>query len=264
MVKKIECNHNNFGKMVLNRYKLLHNSEFLCLSKNLRDNIKSIDKDYLECNLILDSTFYITFSDITLSNNRNNKPKNICVRFVDFNNPMSKYNGFWIETMILEMFIQEGILINKNDYLTQINENKLNVQEEIIMEDFKVVCVQFEGGTNQDKKYPYAHLDNLDLTIGDLVVVKPLNHPVTVARVVEFVESPTTEEKRFAAQGRIIIGTTDTSAYEERIAKAKRKAELKRQMDRLVNENKELVLYAALAENSPEMAELLTEYKKLI
>lgn len=180
------------------------------------------------------------------------------VTFNDFDNPSSQYNCFWIGINLLITFCEQRILRYKENSIVISNE------EEIIMEDFKVVKISFCEGLNTSSVYPYALVDDMELTVGDLVVVKPAHHPITLARVVGFENEPSANDVHFAAQGREIINKVDTSAYEHRIKNRKRKAELKREMDKLVSENKELVLYAAVAKDNPAMAKLLEEYKSLV
>lgn len=60
-----------------------------------------------------------------------------------------------------------------------------------------------------------------------------------------------------------IICKVDFSAFESRKAARAERKRLKKEMDRLIAEDRELVLYQALAEKSPAMAELLNAYKEL-
>lgn len=223
------------SKMLINRTRLLDERS---ITKSLSQQLKATDKEMLKCQIINISETHVG---------------TIGLKFDDFNNNASSYGCFWISGSILIRFFERGDLIYES-------ENK----KEIFMKDFKVVKISFCDGTNTKSIYPYALIDDVQLGVGDMVVVKPANHPVNLARVVNVETQPSEEDIRYASQGREIIGKVDTSAYDERKKNEKRKAELKREMDKLVNENKELVLYAALAENSPQMAELLNEYKKLM
>jgi hypothetical protein len=231
-------------EFVLDKTKLIHSSLIAGLSKNLRSNISLVNRDDLICKIV---------------RNPSGINNALGVTFNDFDNPSSQYNCFWIGINLLVTFCEQGILKYKENSFV-INNN----EEEIIMEDFKVVKISFCEGSNTSSVYPYALIDDMELTVGDLVVVKPAHHPITLARVVGFENEPSANDVHFASQGREIINKVDTSAYEQRIKNRKRKAELKREMDKLVSENKELVLYAAVAENNPKMAELLNEYKNLI
>lgn len=56
----------------------------------------------------------------------------------------------------------------------------------------------------------------------------------------------------------------DMSAYHKRIDNRQRALQLKKEMDKKVKELQGLALYRVIAENSPELKVMLSEYEKLI
>lgn len=61
-----------------------------------------------------------------------------------------------------------------------------------------------------------------------------------------------------------IITRVDTSAYDERVEKRKAADKLKKDMDKVIKQMEENNKYEMYAERNPELAEMLSEYKKLI
>lgn len=61
-----------------------------------------------------------------------------------------------------------------------------------------------------------------------------------------------------------IVAYVDMSAYEERMAKRKEAAGLKKKMDQVIKEMDESSKYEMYAERNPELKEMLDTYKKLI
>ena len=60
-----------------------------------------------------------------------------------------------------------------------------------------------------------------------------------------------------------VIACVDTSAYEERVAKRKEAAELKKKMDQVIKQMDESNKYEMYAERNPELKDMLETYKKL-
>lgn len=61
-----------------------------------------------------------------------------------------------------------------------------------------------------------------------------------------------------------IITRVDTSAYDERVEKRKVADKLKKDMDKVIKQMEENNKYEMYAERNPELAEMLSKYKKLI
>ena len=120
--------------------------------------------------------------------------------------------------------------------------------------NYDVATVNFLTGYNTDKEYIFALFDST-IVVGDYVVCDTKDY--SVARVMNIQpkgdELPTKE----------IICKVDFSDFLQRKSDRELKAKLKREMDMLISEDRDLVLYQALADKNPKMAELLNEYKSL-
>lgn len=118
-----------------------------------------------------------------------------------------------------------------------------------------VVRVRFRGEA-KPCNHLYANFEP-DLNVGDLVVVKPAHHDITVAKVEEIIEGDNLEVQRE------IVAKVNTEAYDNRVAVRKQAAELKAKMEERAKQLQDVALYKMLAENDPAMMELLNEYQAL-
>ena len=169
----------------------------------------------------------------------------IGVEFAGMPNKNSSYGLFWFK---------ESDLQDATRYIT----NQKNESEEIkMLNGYKTVLIKFLDGTNTDKRYAYASYD--EVNENDYVVVKTGHHGWGIAQVSEILNEDCAVEC-----GREIIAKFDPSSYFERIEKIKRLSEIKKSMDAKVKELQHLAIYEALAKDSPEMKELLDEFKSLI
>lgn len=167
----------------------------------------------------------------------------IGVEFAGMPNKNSSYGLFWFKESDLE-------------YVK--NKNIKNESEEIkMLNGYKTVLIKFLDGTNTDKRYAYAAYN--EVNENDYVVVKTGHHGWGIAQVSEILN-----EDYAVECGREIIAKFDPSSYFERIEKIKRLSEIKKSMDAKVKELQHLAIYEALAKDSPEMKELLDEFKSLI
>jgi len=124
--------------------------------------------------------------------------------------------------------------------------------------NYRVAGVKFIIGTNTCPEYFFALFDD-DVNVGDLVLCDSANNYVA-ARVSSI--TPKCEYQGVNVTKEIIC-KLDFSAFETRKNLRKQKAALKKQMDRMVADNQELILYQAVAEKNPAMAELLASYKAI-
>jgi len=125
--------------------------------------------------------------------------------------------------------------------------------------NYNVAMVKFVRGTNLIKEYAFALFDDTSVCIDDLVLCDTENG-YGVAKVVSIVPQ---SEYTGVAVTKEIICRVDFTAFEERKEKRRQKEALKKQMDKMIHDNQELILYQALAEKSSEMAEMLAAYKSL-
>ena len=147
--------------------------------------------------------------------------------------------------------------INLSKDLDQ-NLNKIGDKIMAVKGNYDVAMVKFVQGTNTTKEYAFA-LFNEFIGVEDLVLCDT-NNGYGVAKVVKIIPQneydgmPVTKE---------VICKVDFSEFEERKERRKQKENLKKQMDKMVHDNQELILYQAIAEKNPEMAEMLAAYKAL-
>lgn len=164
--------------------------------------------------------------------------------FVEFDN----WNGKGYKELTINVGNLE-VVSNKGD-------NKMTVTG-----NYCVALVNFLRGKNPLKDYAYALFDN-GIKVGDHVLcdVAECTNEYGVAKVVKII--PKTEYSGYPVTKEIVC-QVDFSAFEKRKLDRERKAKLKAEMDRLISEDRDLVLYSALAEHNPKMAELLNNYKEL-
>ena len=124
--------------------------------------------------------------------------------------------------------------------------------------NYNVAMVKFVQGTNKITEYAFA-LFNSDICSGDLVLCDTANG-YNVARVVNIIPK---SEYEGCTVTKEIICKVDFSEFEKRKEMRKQKEICKKQMDKIVADNQELILYQAIAEKNPAMAELLSVYKSL-
>lgn len=154
-------------------------------------------------------------------------------------NDNSNYGVFWFDQSELDYVSGTD---NKEEYFMDKNYNMVKAKyldESISKRDF--VFAAYE---------PYE--------VNDYVAVKSGHHGFVIAKVtvVENVEAP-------VQYGREIICKIDMTAYENRKARAKRKAELKDKMEAKVKELQETAIFEMLAKEDAGLAEMLKEFKEL-
>lgn len=145
--------------------------------------------------------------------------------------------------------------IVKEEYLSRKSK------EEKVMEvkgNYNVAMVKFVKGTNTDKEYAFA-LFGSDIAVGDFVLCDT-SYGYGVAQVAKII--PHNEYSGINVSKEIIC-KVDFTEFNRRIELRKQKESLKKKMDKIVADNKELVLYQAIAEKNPEMAAMLMAYKAL-
>lgn len=124
---------------------------------------------------------------------------------------------------------------------------------------YRVAKVRHIGQNAGSTEYSFALFDE-DIAEGDYVLCDTqYGYMAAVVKEILF-----QDEYSGSSVTREIICRLDFKAYETRKEARKKKSELKKKMDKLVKENQEAVLYQALADQNPEMAEMLKEYQSLI
>lgn len=163
-------------------------------------------------------------------------------------NERSEYGWFYFDMDELE-------IVSENDDITENMEDKTMAISNI-KNYLNAVRVRFSGEA-KPCNYLYANFES-DLKVGDLVVVKPANHDIAVAKVEEIVEGD-----EFTVQ-REIVAKVNTEAYDNRVSIREKAAELKAKMEERAKQLQDVALYKMLAENDPAMMELLNEYQALV
>lgn len=125
--------------------------------------------------------------------------------------------------------------------------------------NYRVALVRFLDGVNTIKSYAFALFDD-EIVENDLVICDSANR-YCVAKVEKIMMK---EEYTGVTVTKEIICKVDFTDFEKRKEDRKKKAELKKKMDKMVADSQEIALYQMLAKDNPEMAEMLEEYKKLI
>ena len=155
-------------------------------------------------------------------------------------NEKSGYGVFWFDANELKL-----------------TKEKIQNQEEYFMDkNYHSVIINFISGANTDVPYTYAAYE--DYAEGDYVVVHTGHHGMTIAKV----KAMGTEDDK-VEYGREIICKIDMTAYNDRKARAKRKAELKGKMEAKVKELQETAIFEMLAKEDAGLAEMLKEFKEL-
>ncbi len=163
------------------------------------------------------------------------------IRLDRHTNSASSYGLFWFDKKQFE-------IIKEKD-------------EVFMLQNYKVAGINFLEGTNTNLVYYYALYDDT-VQVDDVVVVHTGHHGLGIAKVVEI--DPVNVDKNHVRCGREIISKVDFSAYEARQEKAKKMAELKKEMDAKVQQLQNQAIYELMAEKDPELKQMLDEYKTLL
>lgn len=168
-------------------------------------------------------------------------PTSIRVKVDGIENTTSKYGDFYLDAKDLK-------------YIN--NESNNEGRTTIMTGNYRVANVQFIEGNNLELKYHYACYDP-SIVEGDICVVKSAHHGLGIAKVAGFVS--TTEELT-----REIVCKCDFSDYNKRVENRKRMAELRDLMTARARQLQDIALFQMLSEKDSDMAEMLTEYQKLM
>lgn len=153
-----------------------------------------------------------------------------------------------------------------NGSVKQYNEDSLRLLEAneggndmAVNGNYDVAFVKFLQGVNTIKEYAFALFEkDGSICVGDFVLCDTVNgyNVACITRIVPKTECdfPVTKE---------IICKVDFTNFEKRKELRKQKEALKKQMDKMVADNQELILYQAIADKNPEMAAMLMAYKAL-
>ena len=162
------------------------------------------------------------------------------------------------------VIIQFDNWLGKGEKTLYIKKDNLKIIESggtdmaAVTGNYRVAVVRFVDGGNQGTNYSFALFDN-DIEVDDLVLCDT-QRGYNVAKVTEIIKQ---EDYSGVTITKEIICKVDFSNFEKRKEIRKRKEAIKKQMDKMVKQNQELVLYQMLAEKNPDMKAMLDEYAAL-
>lgn len=160
---------------------------------------------------------------------------------------------------VMELYWSHDLGIIDNSNNTQCEEGENNMATKLT--GFKQVAAIEQGCST----YYYAiYDDGMVYYPGDKVIVSGAARGElhTISEIIDPEEAVSRMgNKNITAE---IITRVDTSAYDERLEKRKAADKLKKDMDKVIKQIEENNKYEMYAERNPELAEMLSEYKKLI
>lgn len=163
----------------------------------------------------------------------------------------------------LYYFKQNELRLSKEHEQNNIyNKGEGNMNK--IIGNYRVAKVRFLEGSNTYHTYNYALFDD-EIQLYDNCVVKSANHGFGIASIEEIIDNidniSVTDSN---GNIREIVCKIDMSAFHKRIKDRQRASQLKKEMDKKVKELQGLALYKMMAEISPELKTMLSEYEELI
>lgn len=180
------------------------------------------------------------------------------------------YCLFWTGKERVCVKLDSGVELTYNQSsLKKIGESQTkeenNVASNEVQGNYRVAMVRHCEGNfgyqRNGKVYAFALFDDT-IIVGDRVLCDS-EGGYSVAEVINI----HTKEEYSQAHSRVvtkeIICKTDFSAFDKRASDRKERASIKAEMDKLVAENQDLILYRTIAENNPAMATLLERYQEL-
>lgn len=125
--------------------------------------------------------------------------------------------------------------------------------------DFRIATVKFISGYNKNKEYGFALYDYFTIKVNDYVLCDT-QYGYNVAKVVDVMS----QEEYGKSVTKEIICKCDFTAYETRKDIRNKVKMVKKKLDKAVKENQDMTLYKAVAKDNSEVANLLSEYEKLL
>jgi len=151
---------------------------------------------------------------------------------------------------------RDGVFYYREDEIEFIDteeETKMKLEP-----GYKIARVVFLDGFNTSKEYSFAIYEDVEI---DALVVVESNYKV--AKVCNILTVEEAKEQDIVMPTKQVVAVVNDKAYKERQEKAKRRVELKKEMDKKVEAIKEEQLYAMFAKEDPALAALLAEYRSL-
>lgn len=178
---------------------------------------------------------------------------NIAVEIYNVENKDSTFGYFYLR------FEELDIQTDDNEKENNMNTNMNTYDSNAYKGRFRIALIQFLDGAKYKINYR-VYDDGFEYKEGDLVVVSPAHHDMTIAKIkflYDYDNILTHDENRE------IVCPIDISKYQERDKKAKEISKLRREMDKKVKELQGVALYELMAQHSPELRDMLTQFKEL-
>lgn len=178
---------------------------------------------------------------------------NIAVEIYNVKNKDSTFGYFYLR------FEELDIQTDDNEKENNMNANMNTYDSNAYKGRFRIALIQFLDGAKYEVNYR-VYDDGFEYKEGDLVVVSPAHHDMTIAKIkflYDYDNILTHDENRE------IVCPIDISKYQERDKKAKEISKLRREMDKKVKELQGVALYELMAQHSPELRDMLTQFKEL-
>ena len=178
---------------------------------------------------------------------------NIAVEIYNVKNKDSTFGYFYLK------FEELDIQTDDNEKENNMNTNMNTYDSNAYKGKFRIALIQFLDGSKCEIHYR-VYDDGFEYKEGDLVVVSPAHHDMTIARIKKIYDS----DSYFSADAnREVVCPIDISKYQERNNKAEEIVKLKREMDKKVKELQGVALYEVMAQHSPELRDMLIQFKEL-
>lgn len=145
----------------------------------------------------------------------------------------------------------EIVLVDEHDNTVEENNNMPKITNYL-----NAVKIQYLDNTTPNSCI-YANFI-ADIKVGDTCVIKSAHHGLGLAKIVEILD-----RNDFEITSREVVAVVDTRDYDESVANRAKAAELMDKMRERAKKLQDIALYQMLAENDPDMANLLQEYKGL-
>ena len=173
--------------------------------------------------------------------------------------------SFYNNNNYVEVKLDKGGTHNYNELsLTSVDINEENNitnkgDNEMITGNYRVAMVRFVQGTNTTKEYAFALFE--DYINVDEYVLCDTAYGYSVGKVVEIMSKDEYEGTEVTKE--IICGVYFDN-FEQRKKNREEAKKLKSEMDKKMKAMQELALYEMMAEKSPELKEMLEQYKALV
>jgi hypothetical protein len=166
---------------------------------------------------------------------------NVGVEIPNKKNNNSSYGYFYLKRFEFDIQIDE----NKKE--NNMNTNMNTYDSNAYKGRFRIAIIQFLDGSKYEVHYR-VYDDGFEYKAGDLVVVKPAHHDMTIARIKFLYDYDNILNHD---ENREVVCPIDISKYQERDKKAKEISKLRREMDKKVKELQGVALYELMAQHSP-------------